>query len=150
MYSKIFHASTEERLASWLALRHKIEVSESPLEDVWEFWKQSPFIPYNNKIDPFNKKTWPTPWSIIAENCYDDFTRALMIGWTLKLTNRYQNSKIEVCTIVDKQRSFNYNVTYIDEEWVINYSDNGPVKLNLFSMPFSFYLENNIELETPR
>lgn len=148
MYSKIFHSTIEDRLSSWLELRKKLDVSETPLEDVWEFWRQSPFIPYNKNIEPFNPKSWPNPWAIITENRYDDFTRALMIGWTLKLTKKFANSKIELRRVVDKDKDSHYNLIYINEEWVINYSDNGPVQSK--SMPISIYLENTIELETPR
>jgi hypothetical protein len=148
LYSKIFNSPVESRLSLWLELRQSVETSHTPLEDVWDFWRQSPFIPYNNKIDPYNKRTWPNPWSIIADNRYDEFTRALMIGWTLKLTNRYKNSKIELKTLVDNTKNSSYNVIFIDNEWVINYSDNGPIAAK--SMPISFYLENLIELEIPR
>ena len=31
----------------------------------------------------------------LTHNQYDDFTKSLMIAWSLKLTNRYKQSKIE-------------------------------------------------------
>jgi hypothetical protein len=140
--------SIDDRLSSWADFRKQIETSEDPLQDTWDFWQSSPFIPYNNKIDPYHYKSWPTPWSIIVDNHYDDFTRVIMIAWTLKLTKRFRDSKITIQTLVDKHNSTQYNVVLVDEEWVINYSDNGPISAK--SMPISFYLENLIELETPR
>jgi hypothetical protein len=83
-----------------------------------------------------------------VDNKYDDFTKALMMGWTLKLTKKYKDSKIELKTLVDLNQTREYNVLYIDDNWVINYSDNGPITLP--EVPESFRLENLIEVSAPR
>jgi len=89
-----------------------------------------------------------TPWEIIENNKYDDFTKALMIGWTLKLTNKYKNSKIELKTLVDSNRTREYNLIYVDDSWVINYNDNGPIPA--LEINDGFKLENLIEVSSPR
>ena len=142
----MFHKSVDDRLSDWAAFRKTLDTSLTPLEDVSEFWKLAPYIPYNNKIDPFNQKGWPTPWDIIVENKYDDFTKSLMIGWTILLTNRFKNSKIEIKTLVNDQKTCYYNVVCVEDEWAINYSDNGPVPLK--NLPESFFIENLIELKS--
>jgi hypothetical protein len=144
----MFNLSIDDRLSSWSQHRAELDQSNQPLEDVWEFWKQAPYIPYNNRVDPFYKASWPSPWEIIVENKYDDFTKAVMIAWTLKLTKKYKNSLIEIKTYVDEQKNSAYNVVCVDEEWVINYSDNGPILAE--NIPDSFLLENLIELNLPR
>jgi len=144
----MFDLDTDERLSAWLAHRHDIEQSAHPLQEIWEFWKSSPFIPYNNKLDPYHQRSWPSPWELIVNNKYDDFTKAVMIGWTIKLTKRFADSKIEIRTLVDKQKILQYNVVYINEEWVINYNDNGPI--NAKDIPETILLENIVELTGPR
>jgi hypothetical protein len=144
----MFDKNVEKRLDSWLNLRKNLEFSPDPLQEVWNFWNNAPFIPYNNKINPYNETSWPTPWEIIADNQYDDFTKALIIGWTLKLTNKYKTSAILLKTMVDTQKKIEYNLVYIDDTWVINYSDNGPVLPN--KIPSSFEIENIIEVTAPR
>jgi hypothetical protein len=144
----MFEKSIDDRLSSWAQHRRELETSASPLEDVWDFWCNAPYIPYNNKIDPYYTASWPSPWEIIVENKYDDFTKAIMIGNTLKLTNRYCNSVIQLRTYVDKLKNKLYNVVIIDETWLINYNDNGPVLIE--NLPESFLLENLIELESTR
>ena len=144
----MFDLDTDERLSAWLAHRHDIEQSENPLQEIWEFWKPSPFIPYNNKLDPYHQRSWPSPWELIVNNKYDDFTKAVMIGWTIKLTKRFADSKIEIRTLVDKQKILQYNVVYINEEWVINYNDNGPIDAK--DIPETILLENIVELTGPR
>ena len=140
----MFNKSIDDRLSSWAQHRSKIETSLTPLEDVWEFWKDAPYIPYNNKIDPFNRRSWPSPWQIIVDNYYDDFTKAVMIATTLRLTKRFEKSSIQIRTYLDNSKNAMYNVVVIDENWLINYSDNGPILIE--KMPEAFYLENIVEL----
>jgi hypothetical protein len=144
----MFNKSVDDRLSQWANLRTTVDISNDPLRDVCEFWNQAPYIPYNRNVDPYNPRSWPTPWEIIAENHYDDFTRAIMMGWTLKYSNRYRNSKIELQILVDKQKKTQYNIICVDSEWILNYIDNEPASIK--NVPEAFYLENNIELEIPR
>jgi hypothetical protein len=144
----MFDLDTDERLSAWLTHRQYIEQSENPFQDIWEFWKSAPFIPYNNKLDPYHQRSWPSPWEIIVNNKYDDFTKSVMIGWTIKLTKRFENSKVEIRTLVDKQKILQYNVIYINDEVAINYSDNGPIDAK--DIPDTFLLENIVELTGPR
>jgi hypothetical protein len=144
----MFKKNIDDRLESWALHRATVEESSTPLDDVWHFWANAPFVPYNRNIDPHNKTTWATPWEIIAENVYDDFTKALMIAQTLKLTKRFNKSVIQIKILVDRSQSRQYNVVCVDDMWAINYSDNGPVALE--NVPESFYLENIIEVEVPR
>jgi hypothetical protein len=71
-----------------------------------------------------------------------------MIAWTLKLTKKFADSKIEIRTLVDTTRYREYNVVYIDDNWVINYSDNGPI--SAAEITESFKLENLVEVCSPR
>lgn len=144
----MFNQSVDQRLTEWVNHRKRLDEVEDPLQEVWDFWHNAPFVPHNRNIDPYFQRSWPSPWEIIAENKYDEFTRALMIGWTLKLTNKFKNSKIELRTLVDNVRPREYNLVYIDEDWVINYSDNGPV--NASDIIGQLRLENLVEITTPR
>jgi hypothetical protein len=144
----MFDLLVDDRLSAWVDLRGQIENTDSPLELVWNFWKNCPFVPYNNQIDIFHQQSWPTPWEIIANNRYDDFTKTLMIGWTLKLTKRYKDTQIHLKVLVDNDHRRQYNIVCVEDCWVINYSDNGPELLK--KVPESFLLENIIELNVPR
>jgi hypothetical protein len=144
----MFKLNVEDRLSAWIKHREELDNIEDPLQAVWDFWHQAPFIPHNRNIDPYYQKSWPSPWEIIAENKYDDFTRALMIGYTLKLTKKFKHSKIELRTLVDITQPREYNIVYIDENWMLNYDDEGPVSVKNFNN--SFKIENLIELTVPR
>ena len=144
----MFNQTVESRLTEWANHRRQLDEAEDPLQEVWDFWHQAPFTPHNKNVDPYYQQSWPSPWEIIVDNKYDDFTKALMIGWTLKLTKKYQNSKIELRTLVDSACTRQYNLLYVDDNWVINYSDNGPISIP--EVPDSFRLENLIEVSAPR
>lgn len=144
----MFNQTVEQRLTQWINHRKQLDEIENPLQEVWDFWHRSPFIPHNRNIDPYHQKSWPSPWEIIEENKYDDFTRALMIGWTLKLTKKFKDTKIELKTLVDSTKTREYNLVYIDDQWVINYSDHGPESVE--NIPDSFRLENLVEVHAPR
>jgi len=141
----MFDKDIDSRLSCWHQHRQNLDSSNDPFHDVWDFWKSAPYTPYNNKVDPYYKQSWPTPWSIIVDNKYDDFTLAVMIAWTIKLTNKFKNSKIEIKVFVDNHRSKQYNLVYVDNQCVINYRDSGPVLIE--EVPDTLLLENIIDLD---
>jgi hypothetical protein len=144
----MFNQPVDSRLTEWANHRRELDESADPLQNVWDFWHRAPFTPHNRNIDPHYQQSWPSPWEIIADNIYDDFTKALMIGWTLKLTKKFKDSKIELRTLVDSNRTRQYNLVYVDDKWIINYDDNGPISGQ--ELTESFRLENLIEVTVPR
>ena len=51
----MFDKTIDERLSDWAAFRKTLDTSATPFEDVWEYWKQAPYVPYNHNVDPFNQ-----------------------------------------------------------------------------------------------
>ena len=144
----MFHKSPDERLSAWKSLREHVNDADNPLETVAEFWSNAPLISYNHLIDQYNPKSWPTPWEIIVETRYDDFTLGVMIGYTLKLTEKFANSKIEVRTMVDENRTKLYNLVYIDDNMVLNFDKWQAITSE--KIPNSFLLENLVNISMPR
>ena len=144
----MFHKSPDERLSVWSDFRKDLEIIDDPLTALIEFWNNAPRVIHNHKIDPYNIKSWPTPWELIVDNKYDDFTVALMIAYTLKLTKKYQNNKIEVRTMVDSNKTKLYNLVYVNDEDVLNYERASAVKAH--QLDESLYLENVIDIIFPR
>ena len=144
----MFDLSPDERLTAWADLRRDLDTSKKPLEQLIEFWDHPPYVPYNRNVDPYNQRSWPTPWEIVIENKYDDFTKVLMMAWTLKLTDKFKDSKVEIKTYADMDKNRQYNLLYVNESVVINYVDNCLSTVN--DIPDSFKLENLIEVSRPR
>jgi hypothetical protein len=143
----MFELDIEKRFEAWKAFRESLTLSMQPLKDTQFFWNSAPFIPYNYKIDRFNKNSWPTPWEIIISNRYDDFTKAIMIAYTLKLSKKFCDSSIVIKTLAESTGG-EYNVVVVSETWVLNYFETEPVLLG--NIIGSFMVENQIKLEYPR
>jgi len=144
----MFKLDVDGRLSSWAELRTQLETCEDPFQTVTDFWVNAPYVPYNNQIDPFHQKSWPTPWEIIVHNKYDDFTKALMMAYSLKFTQRFNKSVIELRTCLDKSKNTYYNIVCVDNLWVINYYDNAVIPME--KLPDSFLVENLIEVQAQR
>jgi hypothetical protein len=144
----MFNLNYDDRLSSWAQHRSRLEQCDDPYTATWEYWKTAPFVPYNPDVDPFYPRNWPNPWEIIVENRYDDFTKALMIGYSLKWTKRFENTPIEIRTVVDSAKNMSYNIVCVDNKWAINYEDSGPIQLE--NWPDNFLIENLVELTVPR
>ena len=144
----MFNLNYDDRLSSWAQHRDQLDRCDDPYTATWEFWKSAPFVPYNPDIDPFYPRGWPTPWEIIVENRYDDFTKALMIGYSLKWTKRFENTTIEIRTVIDSAKNMSYNIVCVDNRWAINYTDTGPIEMK--NWPDNFLVENLVELGVSR
>lgn len=144
----MFDKSPDERLSQWSDLRRNLITADDPLQLTAEFWSAAPRIIHNPKVDPYNPKSWSTPWELIYDNKYDDFTLALMIGYTLKFSERFKNDRIEIKTMVDSQKTKLYNLVYVNDTVVLNYAPNAAVTAQ--EIDDSLYLENLIEVVFPR
>lgn len=141
-------AVLEDRLGAWVEFRQSLSTSDNILQDIAEFWSDTKLIPFNHAVDPYNQSSWPTPWDIIAENKYDELTLAIMIGYTIKLSEAYKDSTVTVRTMVDATRTRLYTLVYVDDKYVLNYDRNSVVKAQ--DIDDSFFLENLVELARPR
>ena len=144
MYKK----TPDERLSEWAELRKELPTLDDPLTSVIEFWADFRTIIHNHNVNPHHPADWPTPWEIIYENKYDDFTIALMMAYTLKLSESFKNSKVEVRTMVDSAQTRLYNLVYVDDNDVLNYESSRAVKAH--ELNNSLYLENLVEVVFPR
>jgi len=142
------YTEVEHQLDDWVRFRHGLEQSANPLEEIANYWSRIRLIQYNHNIDPYYAASWPNPWQIIAEGQYDDLTIAIIIGYTIKLTDRYRDSKVEVRIQVDQDRTKVYNLVYVDDTYVLNYDRYKVVKAQ--DIDDSFFIENQVVLARPR
>ena len=143
----MFKKNANDRLSEWFEFRKSLDHLENPIEAVAEFWYSAPRIMHNHKIDPYNFKSWPTPWEMIVDNRYDDFSLALMIGYTLKLSNKFKDHTIQVRTMVDKSQNKLYNLVFVNDEAVLNYSNS---VVNANDIDENLYLDNLVEIDQTR
>lgn len=144
----MFDKSTDERLSAWLAIRREVEHSCDPFVLISDFWSHAPFVPYNRNIDPYNQKSWPTPWEIIIHNHYDDFTLAVMMAYTVKYTTRYRDSQVEIRSFYKSDKSQMFNLVYIDNTYVLNYRDQ-LTAVSVSEIPDTLMLHNIVLIKHP-
>ena len=115
----MFDLHGNERLTKWKQFRDSIELSNSPFEDVANFWSHAPFVsPY---LPPSNPDSWPDPWQLIAVGRFDELAIVIGMLYTIKLTQRFIDSKCEIhTTILSKEKEPIY-MLIIDDQQVINF-----------------------------
>lgn len=113
----MFNLHGHTKLAEWRRFRDELETSSNPLEQVAEYWAQAPFVNNYLSEDPSD---WPDPWQLILDNELDDLAIALGMCYTIKLTQRFNQSKCEIHkTVDDKNRSRYFLI--VDDHYVLNY-----------------------------
>ncbi len=111
---KVLDKTLEKRLSAWQTLRTHLETTLTPFDDVVNFFNQFP----KTKIytDPYNQKTWPSPWELIEENEYCSFNLILGICYTLQLCERFQSIKPKITITIDKKDNSVYYLLFIDDK----------------------------------
>jgi hypothetical protein len=86
----------EERLPEWRRLRDQSTEQdlESALQSINDWWQHTPWRPYYLHWD--DQKTWPDPWSLLADDVYCDLARALGILYTIMLIERKDVVAVEL------------------------------------------------------
>lgn len=98
----MFNKRYQDRLFEWAKLRSRIETDVSPFEMVIVFYATAPSV--SIQVDPYDPETWLGPWELIYENQYCEFSKMLAFAYTLKLTERFIDSEIEIHICTNKQK----------------------------------------------
>jgi hypothetical protein len=114
----VFFEDTEYRLTAWKNFRKRLEQIDNPLESAIDFWSRAPLV--NKHLDFYRSESWPDPWSIISQGKYNELTVSLMIGHTLKLTQRFKDYQIEIRSYLDTDKKVVYNLCCVDNK-ILNY-----------------------------
>ena len=92
----MFDLQGTERLIAWKSFRNKLETERDPFQSVSDFWSKAPFV--HSFLSPDDPSLWPDPWHLILDNKYDDLAITLGICYTVALTERFKDSRIEIHT----------------------------------------------------
>ena len=124
----MFNKKFEDRLRAWVDFRKTLESSSTPLEDTVEFYNHAPMVTI--QVDPWDAKSWFTPWELLQENKYCKFSKILAICYTLQLTDSFLGSsfKIHICTNTEDSEmqyllTVNEKVIGFDSKRVVAFSD---------------------------
>jgi len=120
----MFEKDYYTRLKIWNQFRQSLETSETPFEDVLEFWRFTPLG--RPATDPYDSDTWPDPWELIHENIYCEFLQILAICYSLQLTDRFSQSRFEIHITLDEKESDIVYLLFVDNQ-AIGYYNNGVI-----------------------
>lgn len=117
MLPTVFDLYGNDRLTAWKKFRDNLEHSDTPFQDVAEFWSRAPFVsPY---LNPQNPSEWPDPWHLILDLRLDDLAIALGMLYTIKLTQRFIDSVCEIhISTSDKDARY---ILIVDNKHVLNF-----------------------------
>ena len=108
----MFNLYDNDRLIKWKQFRDSIETSQTPLEDVVHLWSRAPFVsPYLNPLTP---DLWPDPWHLVLDSKLDELAITLGMLYTLKLTQRFIESRFEIHMSTSKENKYNQYFLVVD------------------------------------
>jgi hypothetical protein len=118
MWPTVFDEYGTKRLAVWRQFRESLETSPTPLEDVAELWGHAPFVsPY---LDPQLPTEWPDPWHLMLDLRLDDLALVLGMLYTIKLTQRFIDTKCEIHMSMCSQKKQQQYMLVVGNEQVLN------------------------------
>jgi hypothetical protein len=120
-FSSFWNLRVNDRLTAWKDFRHYVDGLELKiaLEEINQLWSRAPFVNYY--LSPDNPKTWPDPWTLLAENYYCDLAKSLGILYTIYFTS-HKNIALELRVYYDYSTKERYNVVFVDQgKYIINY-----------------------------
>ena len=115
----VFDVYGNDRLVAWKEFRDSLETSEHPLMDVAELWSHAPFV--SAYLDPKNPSEWPDPWHLIIDLRLDDLAIALGMLYTIKLTQRFIDTKCEIHMSMPQQKNEPSFLLIVDDQHVLNF-----------------------------
>jgi hypothetical protein len=112
----------EDRLASWSRFREVLETSKDPVQEAIDYYDSAPRVSINT--DPWDNKTWPTPWELVAENQYCNFCILLGVCYSLQLTKHFTGKEFEIYIGTNIEKSKTMYVLQIGND-VVTVEQNG-------------------------
>src|SRR6056300_823439 len=104
----------EKRLKDWSQFREGLTKSENPLQDVVNYYLDFPVV--SIYTDPWEPKTWPSPWELIEENEYCEYCIILGMCYTIQLSECFSDANIEIHIGIDEANSSYYYLLYVDRK----------------------------------
>jgi hypothetical protein len=122
----MFNNTYEDRLLLWRQFRNDLEKSSDPIQSAIDFYNQAPKEKLG--VDPWDQSTWPSPWELLQENYYCDFTRVLGICYSLQLCDCFTDSNFEIIIITDSKRGYLYALQL--DNYIIGWKEDTYVDIN--------------------
>ena len=114
----MFNLYGSGRLAAWRDFRDTLEESDHPFQEVVDLWTKAPFR--SDYLNPGSPGEWPDPWELVLKSDLDELAISLGMLYTIKLTQRFSDSKCEIHTIASEEKSKSKYFLIVDDQHVLN------------------------------
>ena len=111
----------EDKVKVWKDLRNTIEVSSRPFDLLNQFIKELPRS--SRKENPWDPNSVAEPWHLIENSSFTEYEIALLCAYTLQLTDRFSDAKVEIHISKDIKEDTNMYLVYLDGSIVLGYNN---------------------------
>ena len=84
----------EDKVRVWKELRQDLESAYEPFRVLNDFIQSLPRS--TRKQNPWDPESVALPWHLIENKSFTEYEIALLCGYTLQLTDRFSQAKVEI------------------------------------------------------
>ena len=117
----MYELKFEDKVKVWKDLREDLETSSKPFYLLSKFIKNLPRS--TRKQNPWDPESVILPWHLIENNSFTEYEIALLSAYTLQLTDRFSDAKVEIHISKDIDKEVNIYLVYLDGSIVLGYNE---------------------------
>ena len=111
----------EDKVRVWKELREDLESAYEPFRVLNDFIQSLPRS--NRKQNPWDPESVALPWHLIENKSFTEYEIALLCAYTLQLTDRFSQAKVEIHISKDIEKEVNMYLVYLDGSIVLGYNN---------------------------
>ena len=115
----MFELKFEDKVKVWRNLRDQLETHPRPYESVLQFVNKLPISA--KKPNAWDPKAKVEPWHLIEKSEFTEYEIAQLIAYTLQLTERFSEAKVEIHISKDIKSNEDMFLVYLDGSIVLGY-----------------------------
>ena len=117
----MYELKFEDKVKVWKDLRDDLESTPRPFDLLNKFIKDLPRS--SRKENPWDPKSVAEPWHLIENSSFTEYEIALLCAYTLQLTDRFSDAKVEIHISKDIEEDVNMYLVYLDGSIVLGYNN---------------------------
>tara|TARA_B100000900_G_scaffold154258_1_gene130982 strand:- start:606 stop:1031 length:426 start_codon:yes stop_codon:yes gene_type:complete len=137
----MYELKFEDKVKVWKDLRDQLESTPRPFDLLIKFINGLPRS--SRKENPWDPNSVAEPWHLIENSSFTEYEIALLYAYTLQLTDRFSDARVEIHISKDIKEDVNMYLVYLDGSIVLGY--NNEVSTNN-SLPQSIVSQKVIHL----
>ena len=117
----MYELKFEDKVKVWKDLRDDLESTPRPFDLLNKFIKDLPRS--SRKENPWDPKSVAEPWHLIENSSFTEYEIALLCAYTLQLTDRFSDARVEIHISKDIKEDVNMYLVYLDGSIVLGYNN---------------------------